>query len=170
MGIIRSCPLCRFKSRNGEGQRPLLLAVFTANEQAVVAIMVRLRDPGLQFRIDSLHLDATDYRGLSILTTAVLSMCSLRLINALIKCGSNVNPETWMDGPLTPLQAASYPGLERIDVACLLIRHHANPDHVSPGSTIAELINNGLPEPVDVPLFPELDLPPDAQNNCWIKH
>ena len=162
MGIIRCCPPCRFKLRNGKLQTPLYLAVYAAKEEAIVAIMVRLRDPRRQFRIDSLHLDARDSGGQTILTTAILSMCSLPLINSLIKYGSNVNPEIW-DGPYTPLQAASIPGSERIDVACLLILHHANPDYVFRDSTVAELMaNNGVPERVDVPLFPELDPPPDA--------
>jgi hypothetical protein len=163
MGIIRCCPLCRFKLRNGEGQTPLSLAVFTAKEEVAVAILVRLRDPQLQFRIDQLHLDARDCRMQTILTTAILSGCSLTLINALIKYGSNVNPGAWKDGPLSPLQAASYPGHERIEVACLLIRHQADPDHVSPNSSVAELIiNNRLPAPVDIPLPQKLDARPDT--------
>jgi hypothetical protein len=162
MRIIRCCPLCRFKLRNGEGQTPLYLAVSTAEEPVVVAILRRLRDPRRRPPIDSCHLDAKDCRGLTILTTAVLARCSLPLIDALIKGGSNVNPQTWLGGPCTPLQAASIPGSERIDIAWLLIRHQANRDHVCPNSTIAVRMVNGLPEPEYIPLLLELDQPPDA--------
>jgi len=162
MRIIRCCPLCRFKLRNGEGQTPLYLAVSTAEEPVVVAILRRLRDPRRRPPIDSCHLDAKDCRGLTILTTAVLARCSLPLIDALIKGGSNVNPQTWLGGPCTPLQAASIPGSERIDIAWLLIRHQANRDHVCPNSTIAVRMINGLPEPEYIPLHLELDQPPDA--------
>jgi len=162
MRIIRCCPLCRFKLRNREGQTPLYLAVSTAEEAVVVAIMRRLRDPRRRPPIDSCHLDAKDCRGLTILTTAVLARCSLPVINALIKYGSNVNPQTRAGGPCTPLQAASIPGSERIDIAWLLIRHQANRDHVYPNSTIAVQMVNGLPEPEYIPLHLELDQPPDA--------
>jgi hypothetical protein len=162
MRIIRCCPLCRFKLRNGEGQTPLYLAVSTAEECVVVAIMRRLKDPRRRPPIDSCHLDAKDCRGLDILTTAVLAQCSLPLVDALIKYGSNVNPQTWVGGPCTPLQAASIPGSERIDIAWLLIRHQANRDHVCPDSTIAKQMDNGLPEPEYIPLLLELDQPPDA--------
>ena len=162
MRIIRCCPLCRFKLRNREGQTPLYLAVSTAEEAVVVAIMRRLGDPRRRPPIDSCHLDAKDCRGLTILTTAVLARCSLPVIDALIKYGSNVNPQTWAGGPCTPLQAASIPGSERIDIAWLLIRHQANRDHVCPNSTIAVRMVNGLPEPEYIPLHLELDQPPDA--------
>jgi hypothetical protein len=169
MGIIRCCPLCRFKLRNGEGQTPLYLAVSTAEEHIAIAIMERLRDPRRQFPIDPCQLDAKDFRGLSILTAAVQAPCSLPLIDALIiKNGSNVNPQTWPGGPFTPLQAASFPGFERIDVAWLLLRYQANRNDVFPESNIAALMVNGLPEPAYVPLFPELNQPPEAQNPGWM--
>jgi hypothetical protein len=166
MRIIRCCPLCRFKSRNGEGETPLFLAVSTAEEQVAVAIMNRLSDPRRQFTIDPCYLDARDSRGRTILTTAVLAHCSLALITMLIEYGSNVNPETWIGGPYTPLQAASIPGSERTDIACLLIQHQANRDYVCPDSDIAKLMVNRLPEPAAYdPLLPKPDQPPDAQNN-----
>jgi hypothetical protein len=85
------------------------------------------------------------------------------LIDALIKHGSNVNPQTWVGGAYTPLQAASIPGSERINVAWLLIRHQANRGDVFPNSTVAEGMINGLPEPEYTPLLLELDQQPDAQ-------
>lgn len=158
MRIIRCCPLCRFKLRNGEGHTPLWLAVSINEEEVVIAIINRLRDPQRQFLIDPIILDATDRRGLTILTIAVMANCSLRLIGALIQCGSNVNPPTSPGGPSTPLRAASTPGYERPDVAWLLLRHQAHPDDICPDSEIAVLVANGLlPEPAYVPLFPELD-------------
>jgi hypothetical protein len=163
MGIIRCCPLCRFKLRNGERQTPLHLAVSAAEEPVVVAILRRLRDPRRQPPIDSCYLDARDCRSQTILTTAVLAKCSLPLIDALIKHGSNVNPQTWVGGAYTPLQAASIPGSERINVAWLLIRHQANRGDVFPNSTVAEGMINGLPEPEYTPLLLELDQQPDAQ-------
>jgi hypothetical protein len=157
MRIIRCCPLCRFKSRNGEGQTPLLLALST-DEEVAIAMIKRLRDPQRQFPIDPIILNAKDYRQLTILTTAVIARCSLPLIDALIQCGSNVNPPTQPGSPYTPLQAASIPGYERPDVAWLLLRHHANLGDVCPDSNIAVLLAQGpLPEPAYVPLFPELD-------------
>jgi hypothetical protein len=161
MRVIRCCPLCRFKLRNREGQTPLLLAVSTNEEEVVVAMIMRLRDPHRQFQIDPIILDAPDRRGLSILTTAVFAQCSLPLIDALIQCGSNVNPPTWPDGPPTPLQAASTPGYERPDVAWLLLQHEANPGNVCPGSHIASVLAQGpLPTPAYNSLLPELDQQP----------
>lgn len=157
---IRCCPPCRFKLRNAEYQTPLHLAVSTATEEVAVAILVRLKNCHRQSRIDSLHLDARDCRGQTILSTAVLAQCSLPLINALIVHGSEVNPEILMDGRYTPLQAASRPGSERIDIASLLLRHRANPNHVDPYSTIAQLmVEDRLPEVEDIPLIPKLDQP-----------
>jgi len=161
MRIIRCCPLCQFKLRNGEGQTPLWLAVFNNEEEVIVAMLKRLRDPQRQFLVDPIILDSTDPRVLSILATAVMARCSLPLIDALIKCGSKVNYRTWQDGPSTPLQVASTPGYERPDVAWLLLRHQANPGHICPGSNIAVLVANGLlPEPTYVSLLPELDQQP----------
>jgi len=161
MRAIRCCPLCRFKLRNGDGQTPLLLAVSTNEEEVVVAMIERLRDPQRQFLIDPIILDAKDSRGQSILTTAVFAQCSLPLIDALIQCGSNVNPPTWPGGPLTPLQAASTPGYERPDVSWLLLQHQANPGNVCPDSNIAGLLAQGLlPKPAYESLLPELDQQP----------
>lgn len=161
MRIIRCCPLCQFKLRNEEGQTPLWLAVSTNEEDVIVAMIKRLRDPQRQFQIDPTILDATDCRGLTILTTAVMARCSLPLIDALIQCGSKVNPPTCPGGPSTPLQAASIPGYERPDVAWLLLRHQANPGDVYPDSNIADRVANGrLPEPAYVPLLPKLDQQP----------
>jgi hypothetical protein len=161
MRIIRCCPLCRFKLRNEEGQTPLWLAVFTNEEEVIVAMIKRLRDPQRQFRIDPTILDATDPRGLTILTIAVMAGCSLPLIDALIQCGCKVNPPTCPGGPSTPLQAASTLGYERPDVAWLLLRHQANPSEVCPNSNIAVRVANGLlPEPAYVPLLPKLDQQP----------
>jgi ankyrin repeat protein len=155
MHTIRCCPLCRFKLRNGDGQTPLLLAVSTNEEEVVVAMIRRLRDSQRQFQT---VLDAKDYRGLSILTIAIFAHCSLPLIDALIQCGSNVNPPTWPDGPPTPLQAASIPGRERPDIAWLLLKHHANPGN---DSNIAALLAKGpLPIPAYDSLLPELDQQP----------
>jgi hypothetical protein len=160
MRIIRCCPLCRFKLRNGEGHTPLWLAVSLKEEEVVVAIIKRLRDPQRQLLIDPIILDATDRRGLTILTVAV-AHCSLPLIDALLQCGSKVNPPTSPGGPPTPLQAASAPGYERPDVAWLLLRHQANPGDIYPNSDIAVQVDNGLlPEPEYVPLLPELDQQP----------
>ncbi|KAN0116677.1 hypothetical protein V8E51_002654 [Hyaloscypha variabilis] len=154
MRAIRCCPLSRFKLRNGDGQTPLLLAVSTNEQEVVVAMIMRLRDPQRQSQIDPTILDAKDRRGLSILTTAVFAQCSVPLIDALIQCGSNVNPPTWPGGPLTPLQAASTPGYERPDVAWLLLQHHANPGN---DSNIAGLLAKGpLPRPAYDPLLPEI--------------
>ena len=161
MRIIRCCPLCRFKLRNGEGHTPLWLAVSLKEEEVVVAIIKRLRDPQRQLPIDPIILDATDHRGLTILTIAVMARCSLPLIDALLQCGSKVNPPTSPGGPRTPLQAASAPGYERPDVAWLLLRHQANPGDIYPNSDIAVQVANGLlPEPEYVPLLPELDQQP----------
>ena len=160
MRIIRCCPLCRFKLRNGEGHTPLWLAVSLKEEEVVVAIIKRLRDPQRQLLIDPIILDATDRRGLTILTVAV-AHCSLPLIDALLQCGSKVNPPTSPGGHRTPLQAASAPGYERPDVAWLLLRHQANPGDIYPNSDIAVQVANGLlPEPEYVPLLPELDQQP----------
>ncbi|KAF8854185.1 hypothetical protein BDZ45DRAFT_693689 [Acephala macrosclerotiorum] len=161
MRIIRCCPLIQFRLRNEEGQTPLWLAVYTKEEEVVLAMIKRLRDPERQFRIDPIILDATDPRGLTILTTAILAQFSLPLIDALILCGFKVNPPTWQGGPPTPLQAASTPGYERPDVAWLLLRHQANLGDVRPDSNIAVLLANGLlPEPAYVPLLPKLDQQP----------
>ena len=168
MGIIRCCPPCRFRWRNEiDRQTPLFLAVSTAKEEVAFAILERLRDPRLQSRIDSVHLDATDCRGQTILTTAILSNCSFALIKSLIKYGSKVNTEVWTpDGLGSPLRAASLPGCERIDVARLLIQHHADQRHVCPNSVIKDLIaNNGVPASPNILLFPALDPQPDAQNH-----
>jgi hypothetical protein len=93
MGIIRCCPPCRFRLTNiGDGLTPLFLAVSTAQEQVACAILEPLRDQPPS-RIDSVHLDALDLRGQTILTVAILSNCSFALINKLIDEGSSVNPE-----------------------------------------------------------------------------
>jgi hypothetical protein len=161
MRIIRCCPLCRFKFRNKDGQTPLLLAVSINEEEVVVAMIKRLRDPWRQFLIDPIILDARDHRGWTILTLAVMVGCPLRLIDALIQCGSAVNPQRLPNGSLTPLQAASCPGFERPDVAWLLLQHKANPSDVFPGSEIAVLWAEGLlPKPAFVSLLPELDQQP----------
>ncbi|KAE9382265.1 hypothetical protein N431DRAFT_441036 [Stipitochalara longipes BDJ] len=166
MRIIRCCPLYRFKLRNKEGQTPLWLAVSTNEEEVIIAMIKRLRDPQQQFWIDPTIFDATDPRGLSILTTAIMAGCSLRLIDALIQCGSKVNPPPrpdapstpLPDAPSTPLRAASIPGCERPEVVWLLLRHQANPGDICPGSSIAVLVAKGLlPEPAYVPLLPKLD-------------
>jgi hypothetical protein len=166
MRIIRCCPPCRFQLRNGWSQTPLLLAVSTTEERIIIAIMNRLRDRRRQFKIDPLHLNTRDCQGLTVITTAILAGCSLPLIDALIKYGSNVNPQKL--GGCNPLQAASIPGSERIDVAWLLIQHQANQNDVCPGSTVAMQMVNGLPEPTYIPLRLELDQPPDEQDNAWI--
>jgi hypothetical protein len=161
MRIIRCCPLSRFKSRHGEGHTLLWLAVSLKEEEVIVAIIKRLRDPQRQLLIDPIILDATDRRGLTILTIAVMARCSLPLIDALLQCGFKVNPPTSPGGPRTPLQAASAPGYERPDVAWLLLRHQANPGDIYPNSDIAVQVANGLlPEPEYVPLLPELDQQP----------
>jgi ankyrin repeat protein len=167
-GIIRCCPTCRFKSRNARQQTPLHLAVSEVNEGINVAIMLRLRDPRQRFRIDQIHLDTVDYLGHTILTTAVILRCSPPLINALIKYGSNVNPDHWVDGPLTPLQAASFPGYEQADVAILLFQRGANLKDVWENSTVAEYTNDRWSEPMDVPMLPELDQPSNAPDDGWM--
>jgi hypothetical protein len=161
MRIIRCCPPCRFKSRNKYQQTPLLLAVCSKEEEVVVAMIKRLRQPQREFLIDPIILDARDSRNMSILTLAVMAQCHLRLIDALIQCGSAVNPQTWSGGALTPLQAASDPQFERPDVAWLLLQHQANPRDINPDSRIAILLAEGrLPKPAYVPLLPELDQQP----------
>ena len=167
MGIIRCCPPCRFRWRNEiERETPLFLAVSTAKEEVAFAILERLRDPRLQFRVDSVHLDAKNCRGQTILTTAILSNCSFALVDSLIEHGSKVNAEVWTpDGLGSPLRAASLPGCERIDIARLLIQHHADQRHICPSSSVQDLIaNNGVPASPNLPLFPELDPQLDAQN------
>jgi ankyrin repeat protein len=159
--VIRCCQLCRFRSKNKEGQTPLWLAVSANEEEVVIAMIKRLRDPQRQFPIDPIILDSIDYRGLTILTTAISAWCSLPVIDALIKCGSKVNTLTWPRGPSTPLQAASAPGYERPDVAWLLLQHQANLGDIHPDSNIAALVAKGLlQEPAYVPLLPELDQQP----------
>jgi ankyrin repeat protein len=164
MGIIRCCPLCRFQLRNAYLQTPLHLAVARQQEQVVVAILERLRDFRRQ-AIDPIYLDAIDYQQQTILAMAVQAPCSLSLVYTLVKYGADVNPGTRPGGPLTPLQAASYPGHERDDVAWVLLKHQANPKDVHPNSTIAaKLMVNALPEPAGyISLLSELDRPPDAQ-------
>jgi hypothetical protein len=161
MRIIRCCPLCRFKLRNREGQTPLSLAVSINEEEIVVAMIKRLRDPQRPFPIDPIILDARDCYGRTILTNAIIAGCSLPLVDALIQCGFEVNPPTWPEGPLTPLQAASFPGCERVDLAWLLLQHQANPCDIFSNSDIAVLLARGpLPRPTYVPLLPELDRQP----------
>jgi hypothetical protein len=160
MRIIRCCPLCRFKLRNQDRQTPLLLAVSIQEEEVVVTMIKRLREARRQGSIQE-HLDARDPEGMTILTRAVSAWCPLRLIDALIQCGSAVNPQRLPGGSLTPLQAASCPGYERPDVAWLLLQHQANPSDVHPGSGIAILLAEGrLPKPAYVSLLPELDQQP----------
>lgn len=167
-GIIRCCSLYLFGSRNRYMHTPLHLAVFSRNEEISVAIMSRIKDPLQEFRINPTHLNTRDLTSQTLLTTAVLSKCSIPLITDLIQCGSNVNPVHWENSLLTPLQAASTPGIEYVEAAVLLKQNHADTSHVCLDSTVAELFTaNGWIEHILVPMSPGTDPSPNTQHDHW---
>jgi hypothetical protein len=127
--IIQQIPDIDLATRDVLSRTPLFLAALLKQEDAGHALMMLIAalPSGLQHQ----HMNARDLSGQTILGIAILSSCSRDFIKTLIDNGADIEPDTLMKEPLTPLQAACMTG--NLDIVALLLDYGADVNRVYPG-------------------------------------
>lgn len=124
--IIQGIPDKDIATRDLLLRSPLWLAAFLKQEDLGYVLLKRIAgsSPAQQHQ----HMNARDVSGQTVLGIAILSDCSLKFVEALIDHGAEIDPDSLLKEPLTPLQAACMTGSQ--EIVDLLLERGANINRV----------------------------------------
>jgi hypothetical protein len=129
--LVEEFPSSDLEARDLTGRTPLYLASFLRREGLGIALIhCGGKIPDLLYRF----VNARDHTGQTVLSTCIISNCSLPFIKILIEKGAEVNPDT-VSPAWTPLQAASWVG--SLEIVDFLLNRGARPEKISPNSQTA---------------------------------
>jgi hypothetical protein len=128
--IMQGIPDTDLATRDLLLRSPLWLAAFLKREGLGHALLNRIAgSPQAQ---QCQYMNARDVSGQTVLGIAILSDCSLKFVKALIDRGAEIDPDTLLKEPLTPLQAACMTG--SLEIVDLLLERGADINRVFPGN------------------------------------